>query len=282
MVAFHFPPLAGTSGTQRTLGFARHLPAFGWEPIVLTVRPFVYERTDPSLLSDELASFRIHRAWAWDSARHFSVANKYPAILARPDRWVSWWPGAVIKGARLVRECQPSAVWSTYPIATAHLIARTLHRRTRLPWIADFRDPMAQDGYPADPGIWRSFKRIEERTIAEADHSVFTTRGAAQMYRERYPLRSAAITVIENGFDEDAFSGLAPPVNGARRSRRLLLHSGIVYPSERDPSNLFAALRVLRDAGRLTTDELLIRFRAPTHDALLRELSSNFGVADFI
>jgi len=29
MVAFHFPPLVGNSGIQRTLRFAQHLPEFG-------------------------------------------------------------------------------------------------------------------------------------------------------------------------------------------------------------------------------------------------------------
>ena len=59
---------------------------------------------------------------------------------------------------KMIRELKPAAIWSTYPIATAHLIGAELHRKTGLPWIADFRDPMAQDGYPADPVIWNAFK----------------------------------------------------------------------------------------------------------------------------
>ena len=43
MVAFHFPPLAGSSGIQRTLRFVQHLPALGWEPIVLSAHPRAYE-----------------------------------------------------------------------------------------------------------------------------------------------------------------------------------------------------------------------------------------------
>ena len=35
MVAYHFPPLAGSSGIQRTLRFVQHLPALGWQPLVL-------------------------------------------------------------------------------------------------------------------------------------------------------------------------------------------------------------------------------------------------------
>ena len=32
-LAYFFPPLGG-GGTQRSVGFARHLPTFGYEPVV--------------------------------------------------------------------------------------------------------------------------------------------------------------------------------------------------------------------------------------------------------
>ena len=43
MVAYHFPPLAGGSGIQRTLRFAQYLPEFGWQPLVLTASPCAIE-----------------------------------------------------------------------------------------------------------------------------------------------------------------------------------------------------------------------------------------------
>ena len=52
MVAYHFPPAAGSSGIQRTLQFARHLPQFGWEPVVLTASPRAYERTSQDQVKD--------------------------------------------------------------------------------------------------------------------------------------------------------------------------------------------------------------------------------------
>ena len=44
MIAYHFPPLAGSSGVQRALRFARYLPEFGWEPVVLTVHKRAYDQ----------------------------------------------------------------------------------------------------------------------------------------------------------------------------------------------------------------------------------------------
>src|SRR5262249_40368278 len=146
------------------------------------------------------------------------------------------------------RRYRPDALWSTYPIATAHKIGHDLAYLSRLPWVADFRDPMAQEGYPADRKTWESFKRIEAAAMKRARCSVFVTPGAARMYRERYAhVPQERIAVIENGYDEDSFEGIdaAAASKGPLRPGAItLLHSGVVYPSERDPNGLFRALRM--------------------------------------
>jgi glycosyltransferase involved in cell wall biosynthesis len=282
MVAFHFPPMQGSSGMQRTLRFGRYLPEFGWEPIVLTVQPRAYERTDQVSVAEIPSSLEVHRAFGIDAARHLAIGGRYPRLLARPDRWVAWWPAAVACGLRLARQRSVSALWSTYPIATAHKIGHTLHRLTGLPWVADFRDPMIEEEYPQDPVIRASFQAIEKRAVTSARFSVFTAPGAERLYRERYPGSAQTITVIENGFDEESFEGLSHGTVGPEDKGCVLVHSGIVYPSERDPSQLFAALRGLRDQGRLDPGRFLLRFRAPGHDSNVRELAARFGVAELI
>ncbi|HXF47561.1 MAG TPA: glycosyltransferase [Burkholderiaceae bacterium] len=280
MIAFHFPPLAGSSGIQRTLRFAQQLPDHGWEPIVLTASPRAYERTSDDLLRELPAGLSVHRAFALNTATHLAVRGRYPALLARPDRWITWALAAIPAGVRLVRRYRPAALWSTYPIATAHVIGRWIARLTGLPWIADFRDPMAQDGYPPDPATWRAFANIERGAVTGAAASVFVTRGAAAMYRARYPGAAERIAVIENGFDEPSFAGLPPAAGPLVPGRRTLLHSGIVYPWERDPTQLFAALAALKRAGR--AGDLLVRFRASAQDEFLRELARKHDVADLI
>lgn len=284
MIAFHFPPLAGSSGIQRTISFARHLPRFGWEPIILTAHPRAYEQVSNDQLMDLPSEVIVERALALDSSRHIAVMGRYPAFAARPDRWITWWLGAVPQGLAMIRKFRPDALWSTYPIATAHKIGHTLGSLSGLPWIADFRDPMAQDGYPADPKTWRSFKEIEERALRRASFSVFVTPGAARMYRERYPeVQDARIVLIENGYEEESFAGLgssdkAPLLPGTFT----LVHSGIVYPSERDPTQLFQALRLMLDEGRLRPGELRLRLRASAHETLLAKLIGDFRVTEIV
>lgn len=290
MIAYHFPPLAGSSGIQRTLRFVQHLPALGWEPLVLSADPRAYEKTSDDLMGDIPPGTKVRRAFALDTARHLQIKGRYFGWMARPDRWVSWKLAAVREGMRLIAQFKPDAIWSTYPIATAHLIGSELQRRSGLPWIADFRDPMAQEDYPADPKTWQSYKNIEQDALMRARYSVFTTPGAAQIYRERYPEAAARVVVLENGFDEESFAqpagsrssginGNAPKASG---QPLILLHSGIVYPSERDPTQLFVALRRLREAGKLSAADVRIRFRASVHDKLLQALADEHGVPDLI
>jgi len=285
MIAFHFPPLAGSSGIQRTLRFIQHLPTFGWEAMVLTAHPRAYEFVSDDLSREVPAGVTVKRAFALDAARHLSIAGRYPGFLACPDRWISWRIRAVAVGLELIRDRRPDVIWSTYPIATAHVIGDALQRHSALPWIADFRDPMAQEGYPANPRVWQSFKRIEEQAVNRARFSVFTTPGAARTYRDRYPESSGRISVIENGFDEESFAGLSndpdlcQPLNPGAVT---LLHSGVVYPVDRDPTHLFAAMRQMAGAGSLQRGKFKIRFRAAGHDELLRGLVAQNALEDFV
>ncbi|CAD5375226.1 conserved hypothetical protein [Rubrivivax sp. A210] len=284
MIAYHFPPLAGSSGIQRTLRFVQHLPAQGWQPLVLTTRAEAYERVSNDLLADVPPGTVVSRAMAWDTARHLSIKGRYIAAMARPDRWMTWRFDGVRRGMQLIRQYKPEAIWSTYPIATAHLIGAELARRSGLPWIADFRDPMAQAGYPTDPVTWAQYRDIESHALATAALSTFTTPSATAEYRQRYPASAQRVELLENGYDEETFAN----ADGAREARPLnpgattLLHSGVVYPSERDPTQLMAALKLLHEAGATSPARLRVRFRAPVAEALLLDLARQAGVEAYI
>jgi glycosyltransferase involved in cell wall biosynthesis len=283
MIAYHFPPLTGSSGMQRTLRFARYLPEFGWSPIVLTANVRAYDQTSDDQMGDVPEDVEVIRAPAWDTSRHFAVAGRYPAFLALPDRWMSWAWGAKWVARRVLSRFSPDVIWSTYPIATAHQIGASMARRSGLPWIADFRDPMAQPGYPEDPRRWKAFDRIERRAASTASLCTFTTPGAARIYGERYPERAGSMRVIENGYDEETFADTAGATSGAINPGRLtLLHSGVVYPSERDPTQLLQALAQLKQRSAQLYERLVVRFRAPVHDDLLRQLAARFQVEEAI
>ena len=156
MIAFHFPPMSGSSGYLRPLRFAEYLrDDFDWYPIILTAHPAIYPRINSEGIEDIERHLEIHRARALDTQQHLSFRGKFLQILALPDRWISWYVPALIKGVKLIRRHRPEIIWSTSPIATTHLVAASLAKLFRIPWIADFRDPMTLEDYPRNPYVER-------------------------------------------------------------------------------------------------------------------------------
>ncbi|OQW88929.1 MAG: hypothetical protein BWK72_07410 [Rhodoferax ferrireducens] len=278
MVAFHFPPQAGSSGVLRSLNFVKYLPLQGWQTSVLTASPkaYVQQRNDlvPSIPSDTV----VIRAGALDAARHLAIRGKYLRLSALPDRWSTWWLPGVWAGLSEVRRSRPHLIWSTYPIATAHMIGGTLAMLTGLPWVADFRDPMLNSSNPAGALQRRVVRWLELLILRNASACVFTTTSSAQNYRKEYLDFAFKCHVIENGYDDDAFEQAERDKKPREDGRMLMLHSGLIYPADRDPSTFFSAVRQLIDHGDLNAESLCIRFRAPGHGSEVYECAQRHGL----
>lgn len=261
IVAYHFPPLAGSSGLLRSLKFCRYLPEFGWMPTVLTINPRGYERTDESQIAEVPSFVKVIRAFGLDSRRHLAVRGRYLRATALPDRWVSWVAGAIPAGVHAIRKNNLDVIFTTYPIASAVLIGYFLHVLTGKPWILDFRDTMTEEGYPEDPKTRRLYQWIERKAIEHGSRFLFTAPAAIRMYLARYPaLRPERCLLLPNGYDEADFADILPQAKTNQPLR--LLHSGVIYPWERDPTAFFHALACLKADGQVSCETLSVQLRA--------------------
>ena len=286
LIAFHYPPVAGSSGIQRTLKFSAYLRLHGWEPIVLTVHPRAHAQVTEGQMAEIPPGLQVERVFALDTQRHLSIGGRYLRSMAIPDQWVSWWPAAVWRGMQIIRAQRPMAIMSTFPIPTAHMIALALRRRSGLPWVADFRDNMTDPGFPRDPMTWRFNRWLEGKCVQHCTRAVFTTKGARSMYADRYPsIPESRWALIENGYDEDNFvdaeTALEPEPLG-QPGQLVLIHSGALYPEERDPRPFFAALADLKRDGSITAAGLQVRLRATGCDAIYRPILSQLGIDDIV
>ena len=283
MIAFHFPPAAMGSGHLRTLGFARYLPVLGWNPVVLSACASAYPRTAPMTDDSIPPGCLVRRAFAID-ARHLGIRGKYPGFLAQPDRWASWWPAAVWQGLRLIRRHKVRVIWSTYPIMSAHCIARILSIITRLPWIADFRDPVSSSVSTANRYAVASQRRWERRVMRSAARVVFTTQGALDDYAQRFPdaAGEGRLVVIANGYEESAFTDLqAAPTPVAERPL-VFLHSGLLYADGRNPVPFFEALARLKASGIVDAKSLHVVMRASGFESTYALDIRRLGLEDVV
>lgn len=286
IVAYHFPPVKVSSGIQRTLKFCTYLREYGWDPLVLTITPSAYENTSQDQLKEIPDDVIVERAFGLDTSRQLAIAGKYFHWMAQPDRWISWWPGAVWTGMRMIKRYQPAAIMSTFPIATAHRIGLSLQKRSGLPWVADFRDSMTEPGYPRDPLTWKIQRKLEEQVVKHCAKAVFTTEPTRQMYAERYPeYDDTRWAVIENGFDEENFLNAEAELESTALGadgQITLVHSGVLYPKERDPRPFFAALTTLKRNGKIGAQDLQIILRATGSDEFYQPMIAELGIGDIV
>ena len=279
MVAFHFPPQKGSSGLQRTLRFAQYLRAHRWAPVVLSAWPRAYADRSEDQLAEIPADVPVVRAWGWDASRHFAFRGKYLLATALPDRWSTWVPFALAAGWWQARRLRPQALFSTYPLASAHLIGAGLQRLTGLPWVADIRDPMTGAGSAARGVRHRLYRWIETLVARRAAAVVFATAEAREEFQQSFPeVPTTRLHVIENGYDEGDFLAAAN-AKVARDSRALVLvHSGLLSPDTRSPIPFFEALAELLPEGHFNGQPVQVVFRASHSEAVHRPLAEKLGL----
>lgn len=283
MVAFHFPPIRGSSGYLRTLKFVRYLPDHGIRPAVLTVSPRAYQETDGPVPGQAPGEAIVRRSFALDTRKHLALRGRYPRFLALPDRYMTWIPFGVWDGLRLIRRQRLQAIFSTYPVVSAHVIGGILARLTGLPWIADFRDPMFDDAYAYESdGERKARASIEKWVMRRATRVLTVTPSMETVFRQRYPfVPPGKIEVIPNGFDEADFAGLAPaPAGGAMPAT--LIHAGLLDREDRNPTAFFRALRILSDQGRIRPGSVRIRLLASGNDADYAKEIASLGLEGLV
>jgi hypothetical protein len=237
LVTYHFPPSAA-SGAFRLLGFARHLPDCGWQPVVVAPPSLPWEPVDPALAEGIPEEAIVERV---------PYPSRAPRLVRKFAQNAVWLPYAWAACKRLVAEHRPDAVLTSGPPHCVHLVGRWLKQKFDLPWLADFRDPWISDGRMESFG-WTEhlILRWERRVFAEADVVLANAPNACRLFQQTYPDHANKIMTLTNGFDPRPGRNVATVELG---SSVRLLHAGEIYAG-RDPGPLLEALAQLNQEDR--------------------------------
>jgi hypothetical protein len=265
MIALELPPCR-SAGVQRTLRFMEYLPSFKWQPITVTSTDNIYINRDENQKIPLTINENLVRAKSYDASKKFSLKGKYFHWMTLPDRYWPWYFDAVKQASKLIEEHKPDIIWSTYPVLTAHLIARKLQKKYDIPWVADYRDPL-QCHYDESAKEYAPLKKwLEKSIIKAATKVILTTDSSVDLYRELYPEEpKEKFCCIENGFyiEEPTVEVL----ESVRESKKFtLLYSGVLYANGRDPIPLFKALSVLKKGGKINSENFVLNFRGTTNN----------------
>lgn len=233
MVCEKFPPF-NTSGSGRPFYFAKYLPDFEYEPLIVTSMPAASDERDDSVLDDlppgvrvwrtpRLMSPTIHR---WRAARA-QRASRRPASdpSATPDSrangghvsavvpYLGWWLHweidwgmlATAAGWIMAKGSSPEVIWVSAPHFRSVPVASRLAAALSIPLVIDLRDPWTYGSlwHPKTPAIARAERRWASRALSAASRIVFTSPLTLEAMHERFPeLERSRLVTITNGFDD--------------------------------------------------------------------------------
>jgi len=297
----YFPPQTQV-GALRPLKFVRHLPALGWQPIVLCdLWPSdAMDAELEALVPQGVIVVRNYsrRAQAAYADLHSGVKKTKTVPRGKPlhERIIpqslqnpEWMPLGehspdmpwAYRAARQLLKLYPNIeviVVNADPFA-ASVVGARLHQTTGLPVIQDFRDIWAPCKLrrPRRPKPWLWLEdKLERYCFENAAHIVVNTQISLDDYRKFYPeMPAEKFSVIRNFFDAE----LVNHGHHAGFDRYTLLHLGH-FSRFRVADPLVAALAQALDAGVPRDQIQVVSTGAFGKQAL--ELANKLGLGDLL
>lgn len=304
IVSYYWPP-AGGPGSIRVVKFARYLPRWGWKPVILTVQKGEFPYNDPGLADDLSTDLNIYRVKTLDPfaiyknfsgkkadealpvglLTHQNTNNKEKlaawirALFFIPDARVGWVPFAVQKGLKIIHDEKINLVFTSSPPHSLQLIGLILKEKTKLPWIADLRDPWTDIRfyqYIRRPFCTEKIDQFfEKKVLNSADHLITVSPSLASQFREKGRMQEdSKISVLPNGFDEADYVNLSIK----KTSKFQIIHAGNLLDHQ-NPDVLWQSLQRLSQEIPDFKKELKIRFIGRIHKTVAETLQQ-FGLTD--
>ncbi len=229
IITYYWPP-SGGSGVQRWLKMSKYLPENGWQPVIYTADGAEYPVEDLSLEKDvapeaEIVRYPIIEPYSFykkflgikkeekikagfiNEGKKKSAWKENISVWLRGNLFIPdarcWWIKPSINFLKNYLEKSPvDAIISTGPPHSLHLIAKNLHRKFNIPWIADFRDPWTDIDFFSELKLTkRSLKkhhRLQYQVLTEANKVVTVGWDWAKGLESH---GAHDVAVITNGYD---------------------------------------------------------------------------------
>jgi len=302
VITYYWPP-GGGAGVQRWLKFVKYLRNFGWEPVVYTPENPEWPDIDNSLEQDIPSDLTVLKTRIWEPytaykrfvgrkkdngiKAGFLSEKKNPSLTEKISVWIRgnffipdarkfWIKPSVKYLSAWLKDNPVSALVSTGPPHSMHLIAMAIHEKHHIPWLADFRDPWTNidfyDNLMLSRKSDKKHHRLEKEVLSKADKIVVVSKGMSLGFQS---VADRQYNVITNGFDDE----IQHPNDVVPDNKFSLAHIGSLVPS-RNPENLWKALNELLVEVKDFGENLKIKFVGAV-DFSVREMLSKYRLEKY-
>jgi hypothetical protein len=236
LVAPEFPP-SNTAGAHRPRLFAKHLPAFGWTPTVLTIRRDQIEGPLDPLL-DQLVEPGL------DVVRTGALPVKPIRLVGDIGIRSLGYHASALSAATRRGQVQATVLFG--PPWFSFVLGPLMKRRFGTPYIVDYIDPWISDwtasrAFPSKAWFYhRAASAIEPGVLRSASHVTAVSEGILTGLRERYPwLRADHMSAMPYGAEPDdleaaARLSVAPPDFRSGSDEVTMCFTGALQPKGGD------------------------------------------------
>ena len=271
IISYYWPPTGG-SGVQRWVKFARYLPAEGWQPVIYTPENPEQLAVDTTLEAEIPAEaeiikthiiepYELYKKFLQKSGHSKDAVEVNPvnaqnkSFLQKAAMWVRgnlflpdprcmWIRPSVSYLKKYLKEHPVDLIVSTGPPQSMHIIGMKLSRETRLPWIADFRDPWTKIFYFKHLSMTRAtvrwHKKMEKKVLDAASAVVAVSPLVQQEFQE---MTQTPVELITNGFDECDFADAkSTEAAGGPDKDFVITHTGL-FAADGNPTVLWEILK---------------------------------------
>lgn len=306
IVSFYFPPM-NNIGASRIGKFAKYLPEFNWEPIVLTVDHIKGMTQALPVEIDEANIIRTHYFSFGDfieqilttnntssfpiqisKGRNVNLRSKFLKMirLMRPIYTLpvirrllldptGWYPYAMKKGLEIINKYNINMIFSSYSPSTSHFVASCLHKRTGIPWVVEFRDLWTLNPYEKKTQPFYFIEQLIEKKALKNSSILISI--SEPLAKEMQAFHAKECVTIPNGFDEQDFVE-----NISLTPKFTITHTGTIIPDKRNPTPLFKAIFELKLEDKISSRDIEVRFFGKNVDEIILPLVHRYDIEEFV
>jgi glycosyltransferase involved in cell wall biosynthesis len=300
MLCYFFPPLADV-GCRRSIGFAKYLGKYGWEPQVLSV-------SNPDrqycVMGKESPPAGVAVDYCRSLINLYGLVGKIDCLLVRmagllglkmrekflfdlvciPDHFIGWMPLSIMRGLSIIRRKNIEVIYVSCTPFSAAISGVILKVLTKKKLVLDFRDPFAlrTSSFNRKSAFKKATRSMIERFLFNhADLLLVTSSDVEREYLKQYPDMAGRISLIRNGFD----SAYLEPGDHGKFQRFTICYTGQFYlhdPEQRKSSQqFFRAMQYLKQTSAINPGSFRFLYYGDSK-AGVAALAKEYGVEELV
>jgi len=229
LISYYFPPCGGAA-VQRWLRLLSEIESIAWEATVIAPHDGMWMLRDDTLLPKLPAQIKVLRNGVHHGLHLWKLIRPQKSIpqgeldslvsgsfidrlllwirlnLIIPDLRKNWNKAALRCAIAELRSNDYDVIISTGPPHSTHLVGKALAQRTKVAWVADFRDPWTKIHYLQNTKpmyLSRAIHSFLERMIVS---TADLTLSVSQSIVNELPAGNKA--VLYNGYNQKDFEGI--------------------------------------------------------------------------